>query len=70
MSHVSKRRQHKRSERRVLVFSEVNRNLRPEQIARVLTAAALEQARLEAEATAEHARNDPSPTTPEEVPRV
>jgi hypothetical protein len=51
----------------VLVFSEVNTKLRPEQIARALTAAALEQARLEAEAARDHSRHDPSPATPEEV---
>lgn len=36
-----------------LVFSDVNRDLRPEQIARIITSAGLEQARLEAEAQAE-----------------
>lgn len=67
MSRTSNHRQNKRPERRVLVFSEVNTKLRPEQIARALTTAALEQARLEAEAAHEHTRHDPSPVAPEEV---
>jgi hypothetical protein len=62
MSRTSRRSQGKRPERRVLVFSEVNTKLRPEQIARALTAA-----RLEAEAARDHSRHDPSPATPEEV---
>jgi len=36
------------------VFSELNHDLRPEQIAKILTAAGLEQARLEAKAAEEH----------------
>lgn len=47
------RRYRKSSERRVWVFSDVNRDLRPDQIARIITSAGLEQARLEAEAQAE-----------------
>ena len=49
-----RRRYRKSSERRVWVFSDVNRDLRPEQIARIITSAGLEQARLEAEAQAEN----------------
>lgn len=48
-----RRRYRKSSERRVWVFSDVNRDLRPEQIARIITSAGLEQARLEADAQAE-----------------
>ena len=48
-----RRRYRKSSERHVWVFSVVNRDLRPEQIARIITSAGLEQARLEAEAQAE-----------------
>ncbi|WP_294981978.1 hypothetical protein [uncultured Microbacterium sp.] len=48
-----RRRYRKSSERHVWVFSDVNRDLRPEQIARIITSAGLEQARLEAEAQAE-----------------
>lgn len=52
--HASGRRRYRKSsERRVWVFSDVNRDLRPEQIARIITSAGLEQARLEAEAQAE-----------------
>ncbi len=49
-----RRRYRKAADRRVWVFSELNHDLTPEQIAKVLTTAALEQARLEKEATAEH----------------
>lgn len=41
-------------ERRIQVFSEPNRDQRPERIARIITAAGLERARLEADAHAEH----------------
>lgn len=50
-----RRRYRKSSQRRVWVFSDVNRELRPEQIARIITTAGLEQARLEAEAQAQAA---------------
>lgn len=50
---VSRRRYHKSSGRRVWVFSELNRDLRPEQVAKIITVAGLEQARLEAAAQAE-----------------
>lgn len=39
-------------DRRVWVFSQLNQNLRPEQVAEIITRAGLEQARLEAEAKA------------------
>lgn len=45
-----RRRYRKSSGRRVWVFSELNHDLRPEQIARIITVAGLEQARREAEA--------------------
>lgn len=52
--HASGRRRYRKSsERRVWVFSDVNRDLRPDQIARIITSAGLEQARLEAEAQAQ-----------------
>ena len=47
-------RRRKGLERRVQVFSESNRDQRPERIARIITAAGLERARLEADAHAEH----------------
>jgi hypothetical protein len=47
--------------RRVWVFSELNRNLRPEQIAKIITSAGLEQARLEQQARAEQAARVNSP---------
>lgn len=45
-----KRRYRKTQGRRVWVFSELNHDLRPEQVAKIITAAGLEQARLEAAA--------------------
>lgn len=48
-----RRRYRKSSERRVWVFSELNHDLRPDQLAKIITNAGLEQARLEAEAQAE-----------------
>lgn len=56
MSRKSQRRYRKRPDRRVWVFSELNHDLHPEQIAHILTAAGLEQARREAEAAQEHDR--------------
>ena len=47
------RRYRKTQGRRVWVFSELNHDLRPEQLAKILTAAGLEQARLEVEARAQ-----------------
>lgn len=49
----ARRRYRKSRDRRVWVFSELNHDLRPEQIAKIITSAGLEQARLEAEARAE-----------------
>lgn len=46
----TRRRYHKSADRRVWVFSELNHDLTPEQIAKVLVSAALEQARREKEA--------------------
>ncbi len=48
-----RRRYRKSSGRRVWVFSELNHDLRPEQLAKIITSAGLEQARLEAEARAQ-----------------
>lgn len=54
----SRRRYRKSADRRVWVFSELNHDLKPEQLAKVLVAAALEQARLEQEARRQQARED------------
>lgn len=51
---TSSRRYRKAADRRVWVFSELNHDLTPEHMAKVLTTAALEQARIEKEAVAEH----------------
>ena len=56
-----RRRYRNSSRRRVWVFSDVNRDLRPEQIARIITSAGLEQARLEAEAQAQAQDSDRTP---------
>lgn len=53
MSKRRTRRYRKSSGRRVWVFSDLNHNLQPEQVARIITTAGLEQARLEAEAQAQ-----------------
>lgn len=50
---AGRRRYKKAHGRSVWVFSELNRDLRPEQIAKIITSAGLEQARREAEARAE-----------------
>lgn len=50
---AGRRRYRKSRDRRVWVFSELNHDLRPEQIAKILVSAGLEQARKEAEARAE-----------------
>ena len=47
---MSKRHQRKTPGRRVWVFSQLNHDLQPEQIARILVAASLEQAQREADA--------------------
>lgn len=46
----STRRYRKSQDRRVWVFSELNHDLTPDQLAKVIASAALEQARLEREA--------------------
>lgn len=53
-NHSPRRRYRKAQGRRVWVFSELNHDLRPDAVARIITAAGLEQARLEAEAAAQH----------------
>jgi cytochrome c-type biogenesis protein CcmH/NrfG len=50
----NQRRRYPRRNRRVWVFSELNADLRPEQLATLITSVSLEQARAEAEARAEH----------------
>ncbi|MBP5802741.1 hypothetical protein J2D78_11665 [Microbacterium maritypicum] len=51
MTNRKSRRQYRKAPgRRVWVFSELNHDLRPEQVAKIITAAGLEQARLEAAA--------------------
>lgn len=52
---AGRRRYRKSRDRRVWVFSELNHDLRPEQIAKILVSGGLEQARREAEARAEEA---------------
>lgn len=52
-SHARGQRRYRKTQgRRVWVFSELNHDLRPEHVAKIITAAGLEQARLEAEAQA------------------
>jgi len=53
-----RRRYRKAADRRVWVFSELNHDLTPEAMAKVLTSAALEQARLEHDA--QQQRDDPA----------
>jgi hypothetical protein len=56
MSNRQTRRRYRKSKgRRVWVFSELNHDLRPEQIAKIITTAGLERARLEAAAQADDA---------------
>lgn len=55
------RRYRKSQDRRVWVFSELNHDLRPDQIAKIITSAGLEQARLEAEAQADAAARTAAP---------
>lgn len=62
----ARRRYRKTHDRRVWVFSELNQDLRPEQIARIITAAGLEQARLESEARAEMAAQASHDTSPQD----
>lgn len=54
-SRRSRRRYRKVQNRRVWVFSELNHDLKPETVARIITAAGLEQARRESGAQAERA---------------
>lgn len=57
-----RRRYRKAADRRVWVFSELNHELTPETMAKVLTSAALEQARLEndAQQQQQQQRDDPA----------
>lgn len=56
------RRYRKAQDRRVWVFSELNHDLTPDQLAKVIASAALEQVRREREAQAGHlAANDGRP---------
>ncbi|HEY5319478.1 MAG TPA: hypothetical protein VIJ76_01240 [Galbitalea sp.] len=70
----SRRRYRKSADRRVWVFSELNHDLKPEQLAKVLVAAALEQARLEHEAhrqqlhAEEHSESDHAEDAGGEIP--
>jgi len=50
---ADQRRYRKRRNRRVWAFSDLNHDLRPEQVAKILVSAGLEQARREAEARAD-----------------
>jgi hypothetical protein len=62
MSNRQTRRRYRKSrDRRVWVFSELNHDLRPEQIAKIITRAGLEQARLETEALAEETTRQTEP---------
>lgn len=67
INRADRRRYKKAHGRSVWVFSELNRDLRPEQLAKVITSAGLEQARREAEAlTDDEARvTVEAPTTEE-----
>lgn len=62
-SRAPRRRYRKTAERRVWVFSELNHGLTPEQMAKVLTSAALEQARLEHQAKNGHEHLPDTATT-------
>lgn len=59
-SRRGRRRYRKSAGRRVWVFSELNHDLTPSQMAKIITAAGLEQAHLEADARAEAAAGSPS----------
>lgn len=54
MNRAGRRRYEKAQGRRVWVFSELNHDLRPEQIAKILVTTALDQARKDATAREEH----------------
>ncbi len=60
------RRYRKVQDRRVWVFSELNHELTPEHLAKVIAAAALERARLERDAQAEQQRDRPAAPGDEE----
>lgn len=67
----SRRGYQKSSRRRVWVFSELNHDLRPTQLAKIITVAGLEQARLEAAAQAEAAvRAEPEVGEGKEAPHA
>lgn len=61
----TRRRYRKSKDRQVWVFSELNRDLRPEQIAKIITSAGLEQARLEAQARVEDEARRADPASEE-----
>ena len=67
----TRRRYRKSSGRQVWVFSELNHELRPEQLAKIITTAGLEQARREAEARAQDiaTRDDSAREEPREEDR-
>lgn len=67
MNRAAKRRYRRSVNREVRIFSELNQDQRAQQIARVLTASGLEQARREAEAAQEHRREAPASPAPPEV---
>lgn len=64
---TTRRRYRKAQDRRVWVFSELNHDLTPDQLARVIATAALEQARREREAQAAHDAEPPTDDTDEEA---
>lgn len=65
---ADRRRDRKTRDRRIQVFSELNQELRPEQIAKILITLGLEDARKEADARAEDEvrRTAASQDTPED----
>lgn len=72
MTNRSTRRLYRKSSgRHVWVFSELNHELRPEQLAKIITTAGLEQARREAEARAQDiaTRDDSAREEPREEDR-
>jgi hypothetical protein len=64
----SSRRYRKSADRRVWVFSDLNHDVTPEAVAKILTAAGLEQARREASAEAD--RDQPAVGGDEEEPHA
>ncbi|WP_315070704.1 hypothetical protein [uncultured Microbacterium sp.] len=67
MNRATRRKYTKSRKRRVTAFSELNRNLRPDQLARLIVAESLEQARREAEARAENEARAGNDTDSEEA---